>query len=72
MNLTAERLPLSIADYLAGEQETDVRHKYVAGLIYAMASAGEAHNRITGNLFFHLRAATRGTASMPSTTRTCS
>jgi Uma2 family endonuclease len=61
MNLPADMLPLSVADYLRGEQDGEVRHEYVAGRVFAMAGAGETHNRIAGNLFFHLRAATRGT-----------
>jgi Uma2 family endonuclease len=50
MDLPAERLPLSIADDLQGEQESQVRHEYVAGQVFAMTGAGEAHNRIAGNL----------------------
>jgi Uma2 family endonuclease len=56
----AQSLPLSFADYLAYEQRGDIRHEYVAGYAYAMAGASEAHNRIAGNLYFHLRAAARG------------
>ena len=61
MNLPAQRLPISVDDYLRGEQESTIRHEYIAGQVYAMFGAGESHNRIAGNLFFHLRAATRGT-----------
>ena len=61
MNAPAPMSPLSVEDYLHGEQQSSVRHEYVAGQVFAMAGAGEAHNRISGNLFFHLRAATRGT-----------
>jgi Uma2 family endonuclease len=61
MNLPAQTLAVSVADYLHGEQESQIRQEYVAGRVFAMAGAGEAHNRIAGNLFFHLRAATRGT-----------
>jgi Uma2 family endonuclease len=46
---------------LQGELSSDIRHEYVAGQVFAMAGAGGAHHRIAGNLFFHLRAATRGT-----------
>ena len=46
---------------MQGELASDIRHEYVAGQVFAMAGAGEAHNRISLNLAFHLRAATRGT-----------
>ena len=61
MNLPAQIPPLGAEDYLEGEQRSDIRHEYVAGEVYAMAGAGERHNRIAGNVFFHLRSATRGT-----------
>ncbi len=48
-------------EYLLAEQSRDIRHEYVAGELFAMAGAGEVHNRIAGNLFFHIRSATRGT-----------
>ena len=51
---------LTEEDYLAFELTADVRHEYVDGQIYAMAGANERHNRIVGNIFFHLRAAARG------------
>lgn len=47
-------------DYLALEANADVRHEYVYGQVYAMAGAGERHNRISLNVGFHLRAAARG------------
>ncbi len=52
---------LSIDDYLQGEPLADVKHEYIDGQVYAMAGASERHNRISGNLFFQLRSATRGT-----------
>ncbi len=61
MSQTALSLPVDIDAYLQGELSSDTRHEYVAGQVFAMAGAGEAHNRIAGNLFFHLRSATRGT-----------
>jgi len=45
---------LSVADYLAGERDADVRHEYVDGQVYAMAGASDRHNRIAGNFFVGL------------------
>lgn len=47
-------------EYLRLEEAASVKHEYIGGRIHAMASASERHNRIAGNIFFHLRAATRG------------
>jgi Uma2 family endonuclease len=58
--LAAEERLISVEDYLEGEHLSEVRHEYVAGRVFAMAGATEAHNRISLNLAFHLRAATRG------------
>ena len=54
--------PLTEAEYLAGEALAAARHELISGEVYAMAGASERHNRIAGNAFFHLRAATRGKA----------
>lgn len=51
---------LSVDEYLRQEAQASVKHEYVDGAIYAMSGASERHNRIAGNAFFHLRAATRG------------
>jgi Uma2 family endonuclease len=60
MNLAQGRQLLSEAEYLALESRAEAKSEYVAGEVYAMAGASERHNRIAGNIFFHLRAATRG------------
>jgi Uma2 family endonuclease len=41
---------LSVQDYLAGELESDVRHEYVDGEVYAMVGASDRHGLISLNL----------------------
>jgi Uma2 family endonuclease len=50
MSLPNERFTLSVADYLAGERDTAVRHEYVSGQAYAMAGASARRNRIALNI----------------------
>ncbi|MCA1977700.1 MAG: Uma2 family endonuclease [Thiobacillus sp.] len=52
--------PVDEADYLRFEETASSKHELVGGEIYTMAGASERHNRIAGNIFFHLRTATRG------------
>ena len=52
---------MDIKTYLQGEQDSEIRHEYVAGEVFAMGGAAEAHNRIAGNLFYRLRGQTGGT-----------
>lgn len=51
---------LSVQDYLALEQNSDIKHEYIDGEIYAMAGSSTRHNQIAGNLFTLLRAGLRG------------
>ena len=46
---------IPVDDYLHGELLSEIRHEYVDGQVYAMAGAGERHNRIAGNAYYHLR-----------------
>lgn len=52
--------PVDETDYLRLEETASSKHELVGGEIYAMSGASERHNRIAGNIFFHLRTATRG------------
>src|SRR5690606_11328263 len=46
--------------FLTFEEQSDRRHEYIQGRVYAMAGADEPHNTIVGNIFALLRAAVRG------------
>ena len=56
----AEATFISIEDYLAGEAVSPVKHEYVAGEVFAMAGASDAHVTVAGNVFAMLRAHVRG------------
>ncbi len=60
MGMLVEHRTLSEEDYLAAEAAAPFKSEYVAGEVFAMAGASERHNRITLNIAFHLRAASRG------------
>jgi len=44
-----------VADYLAAEETSKVRHEYLGGLVYGMAGETTDHNTITLNLAFAIR-----------------
>lgn len=52
--------PISVAEYLSGEQNAVQKHEYVEGVIYAMVGATNAHNRIATNGTGSLHAQLRG------------
>jgi Uma2 family endonuclease len=60
MGAVVEKIRMNEAEYLELESRAKEKHEYIDGEIFAMAGASERHNRIAGNLFFHLRQATRG------------
>jgi Uma2 family endonuclease len=51
---------MSAAEYLAAELESETRHEFLAGEVFAMAGASLAHNIICGNIFVALHTALRG------------
>jgi Uma2 family endonuclease len=56
----AEKLKISIDDYLEGELVSDIKYEYVNGEVFAMAGAKRAHNLIAGNIFATLHVHLRG------------
>jgi Uma2 family endonuclease len=46
---------LTEEEYLALEQQSETRHEYVAGYLFAMAGSSKRHNRIAINLLMLLR-----------------
>lgn len=51
----AKRAPyVSVAEYLAYEKDSPIKHEYVDGQLFAMAGTSANHNRIAGNLFNRL------------------
>src|SRR6266851_5053465 len=53
---------VSVEDYLAGEQASELKHEYVGGAVYAMAGASREHNEIMKNPIFQelAQAASKG------------
>ncbi len=51
---------LSVEDYLAAEEASEVRHEYLGGFVYAKAGETRAHNAINLNLATAIRQHLRG------------
>ena len=49
MSTASHHQPISVSDYLHGEQAATRKHEYVDGVVYAMVGATNAHNRIATN-----------------------
>lgn len=50
MGLAKLKPYLLVEDYLAGENDGELRHEYIYGEVYAMAGSSDRHNRISFNL----------------------
>lgn len=46
---------LSIEEYLQGELESEIRHEFYDGMVYAMAGAGRRYNILALNIASQLR-----------------
>ena len=65
--MTALKQPafLSIAEYLTGEELSQVKHEYLGGTVHAMAGASNRHNTIALNCSGFLLAHLRGKPCQP-------
>jgi Uma2 family endonuclease len=65
--MTAAKQPnsISIADYLAGEEVSDVKHEYLGGAVHAMAGSTNRHSAISANAVGFLLAQLRGKPCRP-------
>jgi Uma2 family endonuclease len=60
MNAVAATTLLNVEEYLAGEEHSEVRHEYIAGLVFAMAGGSGSHNLISGAFYSALRQFLKG------------
>jgi len=60
MRAAIKRDYVSIEDYLAGEQASDIKHEYVGGAVYATAGATKQHNLVAGSIYVAIRNGFRG------------
>jgi Uma2 family endonuclease len=51
---------VTVEEYLTGERQSDIRHEYLGGAVYAMAGASRDHNIAAGNIFSALHTHLRG------------
>jgi Uma2 family endonuclease len=56
---------IPVDDYLADELSSAIKHEYLGGVVYAMAGARNAHNRIASNTLGTLHARLRGRPCLP-------
>jgi len=47
----AMAFPMTLEEYLAFEEQSRIRHEYIAGEIFAITGATKRHNRIAGRLY---------------------
>lgn len=61
MGTVARQRFVSESDYLDGERDSEVRHEYVDGVLFAMVGASREHTTIAANLVAAIRPGLRGT-----------
>jgi len=59
------KMKYTIEEYLAKEKESDIKHEYYQGEIFAMAGVGLPHNIIFSNLFGSISSFLKGKSCRP-------
>jgi Uma2 family endonuclease len=70
MSAAREFQYVTVGDYLAGEFESQVKHEYLGGIVYAMAGGRNVHNLIASNFLGELRERLRGKSCRPYNSNT--
>lgn len=52
--------PISVEDYLFGEQTSTIKHEYIGGTVYSMVGGRNVHNLIASNALVSLGSRLRG------------
>ncbi|ONG38723.1 hypothetical protein BKE30_11175 [Alkanindiges hydrocarboniclasticus] len=61
----ANKYHLTEQEYLQGELQSQTKHEFVHGEVFAMVGASAGHNLISGNVFAELRAHLKGKSCRP-------
>lgn len=56
----AQRKHYTVEEYMALEEQCDVRHEFFEGEVFAIAGADVSHNLIGGNFYVNFRQALCG------------
>ena len=56
----AMSFPMTLEEYLEFEEQSRIRHEYIAGEIFAMTGATKLHNRIAGRIYHALATHLKG------------
>jgi Uma2 family endonuclease len=65
MTAAKKRSPISVEEYLAGEEISSIKHEYRGGYVYAMAGARSLHNEIATNITVAVGGRLRGKRCRP-------
>ncbi len=64
MTSAALESPFTVQDYLEGEKDSEIRHQFVDGELFAMAGASDAHVTVSLNMATLLKIHLRGLAGL--------